>query len=69
MLDTLLYVFITLANSPTYTPPEDICKKNTSHLTPSNNITFAIGCSEYRGKRVYPDRILEDIYDGKDFTY
>lgn len=69
MLDTALYVILTIMNSPSYVPPEDICKKDVSHLTPSNQITFHIGCSEVDGRRVYPTRILEGLYDGKNYTY
>jgi hypothetical protein len=69
MLDTILYVFLTITNSPTYVPPYDVCKKDISHLSTSNQITFTIGCSENKGIRVYPDRILEDIYNGKEYGY
>lgn len=69
MLDTILYVFLTITNSPDYVPPYDVCKKDVSHLSTNNQITFAIGCSDYRGRRVYPDRILEDIYNGKEYSY
>ena len=69
MLDTILYVFITLSNSPQYVSPKDICKEDVSHLSISNQITFQIGCTETRNTRVYPDRILENIYNGKEYSY
>jgi hypothetical protein len=69
MLDTLLYVFLTLSQSPDYKEPIDICTKNVEHLQYKDQITFHIGCSEVNRSRVYPDRILEGIYNGKKYTY
>ncbi len=69
MLNTLQYIILTVTNTTTYVPPEEVCKKDESHLTTSNRITFEIGCSEVNGKRVYPDYVLEGLYNGKSFTY
>ncbi len=69
MLDTILYVFLTITQSPNYVPPKDICKEDVSHLTHQNQITFQIGCSEVNGLRVYPSDVLEGIYNGKSYTY
>lgn len=68
MLDTIMYIFLTVSNAQDYVP-HDICKKDVSHLSTSNQITFQIGCTEIRNTRVYPDRILEDIYNGKEYGY
>jgi hypothetical protein len=69
MVDTLLYVILTLMQSPEYVPPIDYCTKNVDHLPHTDQITFYIGCSEVNGRRVYPDRIIEGIYNGKKYTY
>jgi hypothetical protein len=69
MLDTIAYILITLATSKQYVPPVDICTKNVDHLPYNDQITFHIGCSEVNGRRIYPDYILEGIYNGKKYSY
>ena len=69
MLETLLYVILTLSKSPDYIPPLDYCNKNVDHLHYTDQITFHIGCSEINGRRVYPDRVIEGIYNGKKYGY
>ena len=69
MVDTLVYIFLTLSQSPDYKEPVDICTKNVEHLPYQDQITFHIGCSKVKGSRVYPDYILEGIYNGKRYTY
>lgn len=67
MLKTILSILISL--NPKIKVYDDICNKNVDHLTYNQKISFQIGCSKVDGKRVYPNFILQGIYNEEKYSY
>ena len=56
----LLALLAGVAN-PEYSPYQDPCKKDLTHLNLSAKIEMSIGCSEVQGMKAYNDRRLDEI--------
>ena len=61
LIKSIIYI-ATFTGNPVQ-EPTNICAMDLTHLNHSTQIEISIGCSKVNGRRVYSNRILEDLYN------